>query len=137
MAPLETIEMSTPRITALEGGGPDDNAGSSPLAAARKEKQRKQHKIVVETLAWRDLSYYYKTKAKGGKGSEERAAVKQCTGLVRRGEMVAVMGESVESEVLCFGCCWPRPFACSFLPASCMLFRLVPVQPFTLKAPYP
>jgi hypothetical protein len=45
----------------------------------------------IDSLAWKDLSYYYKTR---GGNQVEKAAVKRCTGLVKRGDMVAVMGTS-------------------------------------------
>jgi hypothetical protein len=84
MAPLGGNEMSTPRMIGLEGGaGGNEREPASPLNAPNR----------VETLAWRDLSYYYKTKGgKEGESAGERAAVKQCTGVVHRGDMVAVMG---------------------------------------------
>jgi len=47
--------------------------------------------FLIESLAWQDLSYYYRTRD-GGK-EKEKAAVKNATGLVKRGDMVAVMGK--------------------------------------------
>lgn len=88
-------EMNTPRMAALEGGAGEPSSPTQLPPAKPSSPQPAgagHHAHTVDTLAWRDLSYYYKTKGKGKEGSVERAAVKQCTGLVRRGDMVAVMG---------------------------------------------
>jgi hypothetical protein len=84
----------------LEGGAFDEEP-PSPVAATQRpssfQKQLSQPQPThpVETLAWRNLSYYYKTKGVKGAKDGERAAVKQCTGVVHRGDMVAVMGACV------------------------------------------
>ena len=66
MAPLEVMSTTTPRMEQLEGGGaagspesPSDRVGSGSAPAAA-------HYSGVESLAWRDLSYFYRVK--GGKG---------------------------------------------------------------------
>lgn len=97
MPPLEAMtSASTPRMDQLEGGGtagmpesPSDRVGSGAAAGA--------HYSGVESLAWRGLSYYYRVKGGKGQAAGERAAVTRCTGVVKRGDMVAVMGASVTS----------------------------------------
>ena len=78
------MALSSPAISNLEGGGkessPSKSRGSAPTPS-----------LVVESLAWRNVCYYFKTKSKDGKS--EKAAVQGCTGVVKRGDMVAVMGE--------------------------------------------
>lgn len=82
--PPQEEEVSTPVVNNLEGQIQD-----TPV-----------HPFRVESLSWKNISYYYKTSA-AGKGSKskqsEKAAVKQCTGVVKRGDMVAVMGKFVIS----------------------------------------
>lgn len=86
MPPLEEVN-TTPRMDRLEGGG----AAGLPESPS----ERTAHNSGVESLAWRDLSYYYRVKEGKGQAAGERAAVTRCTGLVKRGDMVAVMGEPV------------------------------------------
>ena len=79
------MALSSPALSHLEGGGKD----ASPRKAAPAPS------LVVDSLGWTNVSYYFKTKSKGG--STEKAAVQGCTGLVKRGDMVAVMGKSFAS----------------------------------------
>ncbi len=92
MAPLETI--NSPTMARLEGGAFDEGEPASKRPSSLSQLQPTHQ---VETLAWRNLSYYYKIKGAKGAKDRERAAVKQSTGVVRRGDMVAVMGECTQT----------------------------------------
>ena len=93
-------EVSSPVLNNLEGQ--QDTTLSPSIIKAINSKAAGKTKtavpaykasppFLVESLAWQDLSYYYRTQD-GGK-EKEKAAVKNAMGLVKRGDMVAVMGK--------------------------------------------
>ncbi|KAM3570024.1 hypothetical protein VYU27_007902 [Nannochloropsis oceanica] len=101
-SPTPKQEVSSPVLSNLEG---QSNALSPGITNATASKgagkltmtasvsaYKAPVPFLIESLAWQDLSYYYRTQD-GGKDIE-KAAVKNATGLVRRGDMVAVMGPS-------------------------------------------
>ena len=59
---------------------------------------------VVETFSWVDVAYHFTTsKLRAGKRvSVEQAAVRSSSGLVKKGEMVAVMGECLTRVLMAF-----------------------------------
>jgi hypothetical protein len=96
---LDGEEVSTPTLNGLEcqdeafdSQGKRQIQPRTDVSWKRMAKEGKWTPVaapfVVETLAWEGLSYYYRTRDKG----HEIAAVKDATGLVQRGDMVAVMG---------------------------------------------
>jgi|EP00624_Nannochloropsis_granulata_P007147 hypothetical protein len=100
-SPTVEQEVSSPVLNNLEG---QNNALSPSTANAIGNKAagklamtatvpayKAPVPFLIESLAWQDLSYYYRTQD-GGKDTE-KAAVKNATGLVKRGDMVAVMGK--------------------------------------------
>lgn len=99
-SPTPKQEVSSPVLSNLEGQSNALSPGITNTTASKGAGKltmtasvstyKAPVPFLIESLAWQDLSYYYRTQD-GGKGIE-KAAIKNATGLVRRGDMVAVMG---------------------------------------------
>lgn len=88
--------LSSPEINNLEGQSHTETHKVLTPPTAEKPAipgRSMPPPMKIESLAWKDISYYYKTSGRRGVRPQEKAAVKNCTGLVKRGDMVAVMGE--------------------------------------------
>lgn len=83
-------------INAISSKGAGRTKTTTTTAAVTVAAYKAPSPFLIESLAWQDLSYYYRTQD-GGK-EKEKAAVKNATGLVKRGDMVAVMGKKGGSQ---------------------------------------